>query len=67
MQIKEILSKLFRWPDPFAQPLKPKHRHALVVRDEMDREPIENPENWSPRKQVPAPLSRPYLWKGRPQ
>lgn len=58
-----ILSKLL--PSPLDEPLSPRHRHALVHRDEMDREPIEDHNNWSPspQKRVAVPKNRPYLWR----
>lgn len=61
--LKALLSKLF--PDALSEPLSPSHRHQLVVRDEMDRDPIDDPINWLPSKKLRPKISRPFLWKER--
>jgi hypothetical protein len=56
-----LRSKLFG--KPLDIPLSPKHKHSLVVRNEMDKHPIEDPDNWLPKKSVDIPIYRPHLWR----
>lgn len=59
--LQVILSKLLG--NPLSIPLSPRHRHALVVRDEMDEHPINDPNNWLPKKRVDIRLVRSHLWR----